>query len=391
MAKTKPQHKSPSSKRKKQKSQKRQQDPAELYAQALSLLQTGQPAEALSIAQKLLKVVTPTPTFTLASLPALSLLGEISIEVGDAEQSRTYFTEAAKLDPEGQIKEDEGGGAEKFLWLAQLCEEGGKQSVKWFEKGASVLRQDVAELEDAATDETAQMILEEKKRRLANVLCGVTEVYMTDLSWEDDAEARCEALVTEALLVSPDNPEVLQTLASVRISQTRLEDARSALQRSLALWKDLPPEDTKVPDFPTRISLCRLLIEAGLHDDAMDVLERLVLEDDQSVEAWYLGGWCQFLVAEAQKENTNATSNGTVHEEQLAAEDVMKSSQKWLLNSLKLFEQLEYEDERLGDHAKELLATLNNNLGPPVEDDGADDDEWEDEEVDEDDEMEASR
>ncbi|KAL9066268.1 MAG: hypothetical protein Q9157_007202 [Trypethelium eluteriae] len=390
MAKIKPQHKSPSSKRKKQKSQKRQQDPAELYAQALSLLQTGQPEEAFTIAQKLLKVVTPTPTFTLASLPALSLLGEISIELGDAEQSRTYFTDAAKLDPEGQIKEGEGGGAEKFLWLAQLCEEGGKESVEWFEKGAKVLRQDVAELEDAARDETAQMILEEKKRRLANVLCGVTEVYMTDLSWEDDAEARCEALVTEALLVSPDNPEVLQTLASVRISQTRVEDARSALQRGLSLWKDLPPEDTTVPDFPTRISLCRLLIEAGLQDDAMDVLERLVLEDDQSVEAWYLGGWCQFLIAEAQKEDANVTSNGSANGEQSALGDVMKSSRKWLVNSLKLYQQLDYEDERLGEHAKELIATLNNTLGPPVEDDGADDDEWEDEEAEEDHEMEAS-
>ena len=208
--------------------------------------------------------------------------------------------------------------------------------------------------------------------------------------WEDNAEARCEALVTEALLVAPDRPEVLQTLASVRISQTRFDDARSALRRSLATWKHLPPEDAEVPDFPTKISLCRLLIEASLRDNAMEVLDRLVLEDDQSVEAWYLGGWCQYLIVEAQTERAGGASNGLMNGEQAEIEEDMISSRKWLLNSLRLYEQLKYEDERLGDHAKELVTELNNSLGPPPEDDGADDDEWEDEEAGEDQEMEAT-
>ena len=125
----------------------------------------------------------------------------------------------------------------------------------------------------------------------------------------------------------------------------------------------------------------------------MDVLERLVLEDDQSVEAWYLGGWCQYLNAEARRETVNV-SNGNANGEQTAVEDIMSSSRKWLLNSLKLYQQLDYEDERLGDHAKELVTLLNNTLGPPPED-GADeeddgDEEWEDEECDEDQEMGAT-
>ena len=39
----------------------------------------------------------------------------------------------------------------------------------------------------------------------------------------------------------PDSAEALQTLASVRISQTRLDDAKAALARSYALWSDLGP------------------------------------------------------------------------------------------------------------------------------------------------------
>ncbi len=90
-------------------------------------------------------------------------------------------------------------------------------------------------------------MISEKKRRLADTLCAVAEVYMTDLSWEEDAEQRCEALVTEASLLAPDMAEAWQTLANVRISQARTEEARAALQRSLDLWKDLPPDDPAIP------------------------------------------------------------------------------------------------------------------------------------------------
>ena len=98
-------------------------------------------------------------------------------------------------------------------------------------------------------------------------------------------------------MVAPDSPEPLQTLASVRLSQEKLEDARAALTRSMEIWTDLPPEDPSVPDFPTQISLVRLLMEAEMEEQALDVLERLVEEDDHSVEAWYLGGWCLNLLA----------------------------------------------------------------------------------------------
>lgn len=190
---------------------------------------------------------------------------------------------------------------------------------------------------------------------------------LTCCRWEEDAEQRCEALITEALLVHPNNPESLQTLASVRISQLRHDEARNALKMSMDLWKDLKPEDPKVPDFPVRISLSRLLMESELEDEALEVLERLILEDDQSVEAWYLGGWCLHLMAEKKK--------GSEGEEMVKG--LLKSSRQWLTNSLRLYQLLEYEDERLKDHAEELVAGINKILGPPVE--GEDEaEEWED-------------
>ncbi len=355
--------------------------PEELYAIALELVEQSQPEEAFKQARKLLAAVEGRSDAQI--LPALNLCGEICVELGNVGDARMYFERAARLDADGVIPETAGGGAEKFLWLAQLSEEGGQESVQWYEKGVKALQHELDSLANgpmAGIDEESLLLLRlEKKRKLANALCGIVEVYMTDLSWEDDAEARCENLLTEAMSVEDEpGPEVLQTLASVRLSQDRMDDAQAALKRSIDGWKDLQPEDPGVPDFPTRISLSRLLMEASMQSEAMDVLNRLVQEDDQSVEAWYLGGWCQHLIAE----RVRSTLNGSGQDSELnqTPEATMKGSRHWLKTSMKLYELLDYEDDRLYDHAKELVAELDTVLGPEDEQaEGGDDeegDEW---------------
>ncbi|USW48014.1 Putative tetratricopeptide-like helical domain superfamily [Septoria linicola] len=373
-----------------------EQSPEQLCASALELVEQSQPTEALVVAKKLWAHVK-NGSIT-EKLPAATLLGEISIELGAVDSARDYFEQAVRLDPEGKVPEALGGGAEKFLWLAQLCEEGGKQSVQWFEKGAKALQYEIEALENgsgvpAGMDEDTLLLMRvEKKRKLANALCGIVEVYMTDLSWEDDAEARCENLITEAMSVEDEtSAEVLQTLASVRLSQDRQPDAQSALKRSLALWLDLEPEDPAVPDFPTKVSLARLLMEADLESEAMEVLHRLIQEDDQSVEAWYLGGWCQYLLAERTQANAGA-GNGEAMDTgaSSAGQDsharAMKGSRKWLKTSLKLYKQQEYEDERLFSHAQELVQELDAVLGSEDQqaEGGDDESEWEGIEDDED-------
>lgn len=380
MAKTKPSKPSKQAKKMANGHAKPKETPEQLYASAIEYVEQSQPDEALKSAKKLWQQVQNGSV--TEALPALNLLGEISVELGDVEGARAYFEQAVVLDPEGKVPEAMGGGAEKFLWLAQLCEEGGKASVQWFEKGANALQAEIEAIEAGKVpdlDEESLLLMRvEKKRKLANALCGIVEVYMTDLSWEDDAEARCETLVTQAMTVEDEtSPEVLQTLASVRLSQERKEDAQSALARSIQTWKDLDPEDPAVPDFATRISLARLLMEAEMESEAMAVLQRLVTDDDQSVEAWYLGGWCQHLIAEKMKAaGQQAASNGSAATEGL--ESALKGSRNWLKMALRLYKQLDYEDDRLYEHAQELVADLDATLGPEEKDaEGGGEDEWE--------------
>ncbi|KAI1336440.1 TPR-like protein [Xylariaceae sp. FL0016] len=333
-------------------------------------LQEGNVPDAAALAEKAIEQCAPGTDDALA---ALGLLGQINLELGDLDTARAYFLRAAAIDPDGGKDEAVGGGPEKFLCLAQLSEDGGKDSVGWFEKGAAALKGQIAALEGARgrrTDEQA-MALDELKKKLAMTLCSVAEVYMTDLSWEADAEARCEALTTEATMVAPDFAETWQTLANVRISQSRIDDAKAALTRSLELWKDLPPEDPSVPDFPSRVGLARLLMEVEMEQEAIEVLERLVGEDDQSVEVWYLGGWGLYVMGEKLREKKAA-------EEEWKASWI--STRVWLNQCLHLFKLQSYEDDRLGEHARELLAAIAEVLGEaPAGENEDDEDEWEDE------------
>ncbi|KAI0124672.1 TPR domain-containing protein [Xylariales sp. AK1849] len=340
-------------------------------------IQGGNAADALALAERALGQSAPGSDGALA---ALNLLGHVSLELGDFDNARSYFLKAVAIDADGSKSEDVGGGPEKFLCLAQLSEEGGADSVKWFGKGASALKLQVQTLEGARKrSEEQEAHLEDLRRKHAMTLCAVAEIYMTDLSWEADAEQQCETLVTEATMAAPDFAESWQTLANVRISQSRIEDAKAALLRSLELWKDLPAEDPSVPDFPSRVSLARLLMEVDMEQEAIEVLERLVGEDDHSVEVWYLGGWGLYVMGEKQK----AEKSGP--EDEWKASWI--SSRVWLNQCQTLFAQQDYEDERLGEHSKELLAAISQELGDvhneEDDDEGGD---WEDEGSDDEDE-----
>lgn len=162
--------------------------PETLYAQAIAYLEQSEPDNALATAQKLIAALPPSNPEL--QLPALNLLGEVNVELGNVEEARAYFIKATEIDPEGQIPETLGGGAEKFLWLAQLCEEGGAESVGWFEKGVRALKHEISVLEaqegqkmSEEEKEAQEAMLEEKRSKLAEALCAVAEVYMTDLSY----------------------------------------------------------------------------------------------------------------------------------------------------------------------------------------------------------------
>lgn len=59
---------------------------------------------------------------------------------------------------------------------------------------------------------------------------------LTCRSMEEAAEANCEALVSRALGVAPEDVEVRLALASIRMSQSRADEARNVV---LGLFNDI--------------------------------------------------------------------------------------------------------------------------------------------------------
>ena len=157
--------------------------PESLLTDATALLVTAQPDLAFKKAQKALNLIQADSEPCVRKLPALCLLGEISVQLGDFQSAQSYFLEAISLDPDGKIFDNSGDGSSKFFWLAQLNDEGGASSIRWFEKGCDILRREISEakkLKKAKENEKSMEILGTK---LANALCSMVEVYMTDLSY----------------------------------------------------------------------------------------------------------------------------------------------------------------------------------------------------------------
>ena len=159
--------------------QKPNTDPYTLLAAASESLQAGNPEAALPNAQQAITLLTSSQQISSSTLAALTLLGQIQIELGDEDSARESFKAAAALDPDGALPEEQGGGAEKFLWLAQLSEEGGLDSIQWFERGAVSLEREITLLQ---TKLNCSEELDERRIKLASALCGMIEVWMTDLS-----------------------------------------------------------------------------------------------------------------------------------------------------------------------------------------------------------------
>ncbi|KAG0640693.1 hypothetical protein HOY80DRAFT_1015332 [Tuber brumale] len=343
-----------------------------LLIEATSLLhESSSPDAALPLLKKYLGTNPDSPQ-------ALDLLGEAHIELGDTEAAFAAFSHSASLDPEGQAP-PAGTGPEKFLWLAQLSS--AETAVAYYERGVEIIKR---WLSTASTISSHPVATAERglAKKLVSALCGLAEIYMSDLCMSPDAESRCERYVTEALLAVPESAVALQTLASVRISQQRVGDAVAALRRAFDGWRGLPPAHEDVPPYADRVNLSKLLIETGEYEVALEVLERLRDEDDQLPDLWYLGGWSLFLLGEGEKEGEGGGDEW---------EESWGTAKEWLENCLLLYNALEWEDEGIREHAKEILSNIKKVLPERMDEgegdgeDGEEEGEWE---SDDDDEME---
>eukprot|EP00762_Andalucia_godoyi_P004181 ANDGO_06286.mRNA.1 putative assembly chaperone of rpl4 len=216
----------------------------------------------------------------------IDLYAELLLDLGESDKARLFLMKS--------IERHGDAIAEPYMYMGQLST--GRQAVAFYEHGVSILMKQ---------PESA-----ERNEKVCRGLCGIADLFMTDLCFEQDAEQQCERAMTVALSVMPNNVEALQTLASIRISQQRPEEAKETLLRSLSLWHvpirkvspDAPIDEAtfedeegdngdgshELPILDFRIQTAKILMELGLQERAIEVLERLLYEDAMVLGIWYL-------------------------------------------------------------------------------------------------------
>ena len=151
-------------------------------------------------------------------------------------------------------------------------------------------------------------------------------------------------------------------------------------------------DDPPLPPIPARLSIVKLFLELSLYTPALLVLQGIMASDDQEVEAWYLEGWCFFLMAEQAKENGGKLDELTWEELARDARDCLETCQ--MVRTIRIFipplaltlsfPQLhitqEHPDAPLLEHTQELISKLESLGIQPSPDKDEDDGEegWED-------------
>jgi tetratricopeptide (TPR) repeat protein len=282
----------------------------ECVALAESLVEECRPQEASLLYEEALMARPADPAI-------MDALGALLYEMGDEARARDLFQASAKVSP--------AGGHSKWLHLAQLAE--GPTAVEAFRRGIALLEAKVAGTADPA--EAAVL-----RRELSNAYCGVADVYLTDLCDEAEAEGVSEASAGSAVKVDPSNPEAYAVAASVRLSQSRPADAAallkkacealSALEEQHAAAQDEEDETTvsaaaasaaaaasssssssssaashpaapfPLPTYSARLSLARMCLEVELNDEAGELLDTLLGEDDTDMEVWFLAAEAKY-------------------------------------------------------------------------------------------------
>lgn len=61
-------------------------------------------------------------------------------------------------------------------------------------------------------------------------------------------------------------------------------------------------DDPRMPPIQTLLSLTRRFLELSLFTQALVLIQSILASDDEEIDAWYLQGWCFFLMAQQSKE-----------------------------------------------------------------------------------------
>ncbi|XP_063777540.1 uncharacterized protein LOC134927261 isoform X2 [Pseudophryne corroboree] len=203
-----------------------------------------------------------------SNLEILDMMGNICMELGNAEKAEQVLLKAVELCP------DEGHA--KYMCLGQIhCKE---EALKYFQKGLQIMIDAYQSQPQVSGAASCPDKMEVTTKDISTAFCSVAEIYLTDLCMEEEAGDKCKGAIEKALEYNPNSPEALQLMASYLFSMEQPQEGRVHLLKSLALWlpsmqktkeqipeqepSDLELVESVFPPYESRITTAKLLIEA---------------------------------------------------------------------------------------------------------------------------------
>lgn len=163
---------------------------------------------------------------------------------------------------------------------------------------------------DNGNESNPELSTDVLKKQICKAFSSIADLYLTDLCYEEGAEVLCEESIMKALEIDIESLDAHQSLVSLRLSQSRNEEAcniifivytkLTAIRDEInarTVMEDLDDQDEpiEVPEIDFCISTAKLLIECGatqpnLCENAMDLIADLLQQDDENIELWYIMG-----------------------------------------------------------------------------------------------------
>ncbi|XP_066441824.1 uncharacterized protein [Eleutherodactylus coqui] len=286
------------------------------------------------------------------NLEILDMMGNICMELGNAEKAKQVFLKAVDLSPDK--------GHAKYMCLGQIhCKE---EALQYFQKGLDVMIHAYQSQPQVSGAASVPDEIEVTTKDISTAFCSVAEIYLTDLCMEEGAGDKCKEAITKALEYQPNSPEALQLMASYLFSMEQPQEGKEYLMKSLASWlpnlqknegqvQDADDEDlieSTLPPYESRITTAKLLIEVENFELATEVLEGLLEEDDEVIQVWYLLGWVCYLQAKKSDEE----------------EAFKDSARTYLRKAKKLYSKLQSDDSALLEHVEQILGDLGEDGAP---------------------------
>ncbi|ETO11208.1 hypothetical protein RFI_26168, partial [Reticulomyxa filosa] len=242
-----------------------------------------------------------------------------------------------------------------YLYVGQQCF--GMDAVKAFTKAIELMEQQLKEkkmnhsegngnkktaMEVETETETGTETKKEERlstaqlrKEIARAHVSISELYMTDLCEEENAESECNSHLSSALETSPMDAEVHCTLGELRLIQDKQSEALEHFNKALLciakssksktpLLLHTDSNDTKKDDdddddddawddmtIDSFLKLAKLGMELNEFDNVLKIVYGVLQCDDNVGEAWALGSLAHYRLGRFEDasiwlENANA-------------------------------------------------------------------------------------